>query len=123
MRLLTGKVLDVQRRTEGGFARGTLAIDGTGEDAGRTLEVQVQNENLVIREQGRVIASVPDLIVVLDEATALAIPTERVRHGARVTVVAIPCAPIWRTERGLQIAGPAAFGFEHPYESFERRSS
>lgn len=117
--LLTGKIVDLERRTEGGFARGTLTLEGTGEDAGRTLTVQVQNENLLVTERDHVLASVPDLITVLDEATAIAIPTERVRHGARVTLIAMPCAPVWRTERGLEIGGPAAFGFDHAYVPFD----
>ncbi len=32
-----GKIVDLVRRTEGGFARGTLTVEGTGDDAGRTL--------------------------------------------------------------------------------------
>ena len=115
--LLTGKVVDLERRTEGGFARGSLTVEGTGADAGRTIRILVQNENLVALEADRVLASVPDLITVLDEAAAIAIPTERVRHGARVMVIAIPCAPVWRTSRGLEIGGPDAFGFDHGFVS------
>ena len=118
-RIATGKVVDLERRTEGGFARGTLTLAGTGDDGGRTLGVMVQNENLLVTEQDRILASVPDLITVLDEATAAAIPTERVRHGDRVHLIAMPCAPVWRTARGLEIGGPAAFGFDHPYVPFE----
>ena len=121
--LMTGKVMDVQRRTEGGFARGTLTVAGTGDDAGRTLQVRVQNENLVAIEGDRILASVPDLITLLDEATATAIPTERVRHGARVQVVALPCAPVWRTERGLAIGGPAAFGLRPRVRAVRRGGS
>lgn len=117
--LATGKIVDLVRRTEGGFARGTLTVEGTGDDAGRTLTIQVQNENLVVSERGEVLVSVPDLITVLDEATAIAVPTERVRHGARITLIAMPCAPVWRTERGLEIGGPVAFGFDHPYVPLE----
>jgi DUF917 family protein len=57
----------------------------------------------------------PDLITLVDEATGQAIPTERVRFGHRVAVLAFPCADVWRTDGGLAVAGPAAFGFETPY--------
>jgi uncharacterized protein len=113
--LVTGKVVDLERRTEAGFARGGFTIDGTGDDAGRTLRVLVQNENLAVTEQQTTLASVPDLISVLDEASAVAIPTERLRHGQRVHLIAAPCAAVWRTARGLEVAGPAAFGLDHPY--------
>jgi DUF917 family protein len=118
-RLVSGKIVDLERRTEAGFARGTLTLEGTGEDAGRTVKVLVQNENLVVTERDRVLASVPDLITLLDEAAAVAVPTERVRHGARASLIAMPCAPVWRTERGLQIGGPGAFGFDHAYVPFD----
>jgi DUF917 family protein len=34
-------------------------------------------------------------------------------------VIAFPCDPIWRTERGLEIAGPTAFGYEFDYVPVE----
>jgi DUF917 family protein len=66
-------------------------------------------------ERGRLLASVPDLISVLDSETAEAIVTERIRYGQRVTVIAFACAPIWRTERGLAATGPRAFGYDFDY--------
>ena len=71
----------------------------------------------------RAIAMVPDLIVVLDAAIGDAVPTELLRYGQRVVVVGIPSAPVWRTEAGLAVAGPAAFGFPHRYEAVEDLAS
>jgi uncharacterized protein len=31
----------------------------------------------------------------------------------------MPCDPIWRTDAGLRVAGPARFGFSHPYRPLE----
>jgi uncharacterized protein len=118
-RLVTGKVSDVERRTTSGFVRGSVVVEGLGEDAGRLLRLELQNENLVALERGRVLASVPDLISVLDSETADAIVTERIRYGQRVTVIAFACDPVWRTERGLAVAGPRAFGYEFDYKSVE----
>jgi uncharacterized protein len=114
-RLLTGTVVDVVRRTTGGFARGEVTVEGRGADAGRTVVVHVQNENLVATEGDRVLASVPDLITLADEATGDAVPTERVRYGQRVVVLGMPCAPVWRTEAGLRTAGPERFGYPGPW--------
>ena len=113
--LMSGKVTDVERRTTKGFVRGSVVVEGLGDDSGRLLRLEIQNENLVALEQGRVLASVPDLITVLDSETADAIPTERVRYGQRVTVIAMPCAPIWRSAFGLEMAGPRAFGYDFDY--------
>lgn len=118
-RLITGKVVDVERRTGGGFVRGSLVLDGTGDDAGRMLRIEVQNENLVAFEDGQVLASVPDLISVVDIHSGQAIATELVRYGQRVAVLAWPCAPLWRTARGLEIAGPRAFGYDITYVPVE----
>lgn len=61
---LAGKVVDVQRQTTQGFARGRLLLEGSGAFAGRTLTVDFQNENLLAVEGPgeRLLASVPDLI-------------------------------------------------------------
>jgi uncharacterized protein len=42
---------------------------------------------------GRVLASVPDLIIVLDSDSAEPITTEEIHYGFRVSVVAAPCDP------------------------------
>jgi DUF917 family protein len=117
--LISGKVIDVERRTGGGFVRGSLVVDGTGDDRGRLLRVEIQNENLVALEDGRLRASVPDLITVVDAQTADAISTESLRYGQRVSVLSWPCDPIWRTERGLETAGPRAFGYDIDYTPVE----
>jgi hypothetical protein len=121
-RLIEGKVIDVERRTTSGFVRGSVIIEGLGQDAGRLVRIELQNENLVALEQGRVLASVPDLICVLDTQSADAIATERVKYGQRVTVIAFGCAPVWRTESGLALAGPRAFGYEFDYTPVEELS-
>ncbi|GAA4077944.1 DUF917 domain-containing protein [Nonomuraea soli] len=115
IRLITGKLTDIERRTEGGFVRGSATIEGTGADRGRGLLLELQNENLVAIEDGEVRAMVPDLIAVVDTETAAAIQTEALRYGQRVTVLAWACDPIWRTARGLEVAGPRAFGYDLEY--------
>ena len=119
-KLVTGKVLDVYRWNTGGFTRGSVVVEGLGDDVGRLIRLELQNENLLALEAGRVVASVPDLITVLDSATAAAISTERVRYGQRVTVIAFACDPVWRTERGIKLTGPRAFGYEWDYLPVEQ---
>jgi DUF917 family protein len=113
--LINGKVSDVERQTRGGWVRGSVVIEGLGADAGRLLRLELQNENLVALERGRLLASVPDLITVLDSETAEAIATERIRYGQRVTVIAFPCDPVWRTDKGIAATGPRAFGYDFDY--------
>ena len=118
VRLFHGKIVDVERRLVGGFARGVLNLDGTGPDHGRALRIDFQNENLIARDgAGTVLAVVPDLICIVDEDTAEPITTEIVRYGLRVVVTAIPAPAMLKTPEALKIIGPAAFGYpEVPYQ-------
>ena len=117
--LVSGRVLDVDRRLTSAFMRGSVVIEGLGQDAGRLIRIELQNEHLAALERGQVRASVPDLITVLDTATADAISTERISYGQRVTVIAFACDPVWRTERGIAATGPRSFGYEFDYVPVE----
>jgi uncharacterized protein len=44
-----------------------------------------------------------------------------VRYGYRVAVVAMPCTPKWRTEKGLALVGPCYFGYDVDYVPVEGR--
>ena len=117
--LFEGKTLDLLRETKAGWALGRVVIDGTGSCAGRRLEVQFQNEHLVAREGERVRAIVPDLIAVLDAATAEPITTEALKYGQRVRLLGISAAPIMRSDAALAVFGPQAFGLPYPFTPVE----
>lgn len=118
-----GKIADVQRRTEGGFARGDAYIDGIDAYAGSRLQLSFQNENLVAKIDGEIRVSVPDLITVLDIDTGEPITTEALRYGYRVAVIGIPCDARWRTPAGLKLVGPRYFGYDVDYVPVEERYS
>lgn len=116
-----GKVVQLQRETGGGFVRGTVVIEGLDTLADSRCEIKFQNENLVAIANGSILASVPDLITLLEEDSAHPVTTERLRFGMRVYVVALPCAPLWREAMGLAKAGPRCFGLDFDYVPFEQR--
>lgn len=121
IRLFEGRVMDVERRTEGGFARGNCALQGLGNDQGKSLELEFQNEFLIARSSnGELRAMTPDLICLLDLETGLPITTEQIRYGFRVIVFGLPCNPQWRSERGLELVGPRYFGYDHDYQPIEQ---
>jgi DUF917 family protein len=109
-RLFEGKIIDLQRRLEGGFARGEITLEGFGGNAGQQAQIAIQNEFLVFRRDGVIEVCVPDLILVLDHDTGHAITTEVLRYGQRCAVVGLPCHPLLRSERALRVVGPEAFG-------------
>jgi uncharacterized protein len=119
--LFDGKISDVERRTETGFATGEARIEGTNPHTGSALTIRFHNEHLVAVRDGQVVASVPDLIIILDTDTGAPITTEELRYGFRVTVLAAPCDFRWRTSQGLALVGPRAFGYDLDYIPIEER--
>lgn len=117
----TGKISDIQRRTETGFARGDATVAGLGRNEGQSLQISFQNEFLIGRTSDRVLITTPDLITMLDAETGHPITTEELRYGFRVAVLAIPCDPRWRSDEGLRLAGPRYFGYDVDYLPFDQR--
>jgi DUF917 family protein len=109
--LLRGKIIDVERRTTAGFARGSVRIDGSGDD-GRTLRVDFQNENLIARLGEDVVATVPDLITIVAAEDAEPVSTELLRYGYRVAVLLLPAPELLTTPAALAVVGPRAFGYD-----------
>ncbi len=116
-----GKISDMERRTEGGFAKGDAFLDGIDTYRGQRLQLSFQNEHLAVRIDGDIKVTVPDLIVLLDVDTGEPITTEAMRYGFRVAVIAIPCDDKWRTPEGLALVGPRYFGYDIDYLPVEER--
>ncbi|WP_019119695.1 DUF917 domain-containing protein [Brevibacillus massiliensis] len=113
--LFRGKVIDINRKTETGFARGTASMEGLEEYKGETLKLRFQNEHLIAMTEERLLCVTPDLIAVLDAETGVPITTEGLRYGARAVVIGIPCHPKWRTAKGIETCGPGYFGYDVEY--------
>lgn len=132
--IISGKIVDIHRETDGGFATGAVVIEqltqfeNTGVD---NVLVHFQNELLLAHKgtsradmnQDNLLASTPDLISILDHETGKPITTEQLRYGQRVDLIAYPCAPKWRTERGIDVAGPRYFGYKVGYKTIEQLKS
>lgn len=115
--LLEGKVVDIERRSADGFVRGTATIASF--DGATTVELTFQNEHLVARSDGKLLAIVPDLITVLDAESATPITTEALRYGQRVRVFAISTPAMMRTPEALRVFGPRAFGLSEDWTPVE----
>lgn len=126
-RLYSGKIINVTRAVRGGFTIGsaTLSLDDEvkaaaakdGQDSSldeRLLLLQYQNEFLFAALQNldkslEVICTTPDLISVLDQ-DGTAIGSHELRYGLRVNVISMPADPLWKTEIGMKVGEPRAFG-------------
>lgn len=115
--LFTGKIIDVERRTVAGFARGKLVISpftplGPPNALGGSLEIDFQNENLIARDNGAVLCTVPDLLTLVTLEDGEPIGTESLRYGLRVAVLAMPAPKELKTPEALAVVGPRAFGYD-----------
>ncbi|MCL2465315.1 MAG: DUF917 domain-containing protein [Micrococcales bacterium] len=108
----TGKIVDIVRRTTAGFARGEATLAGLDADAGKTLTLEFQNENIIATRDGAVLATAPDLLVCLDVDTGEPVTTESLRFGHRIALVAAPSDARWHTPEGLALVGPRYFGYD-----------
>ncbi|OLN96116.1 Hydantoin utilization protein A 2 [Colletotrichum chlorophyti] len=135
--LFRGKIIRVERRLFKGHSYGEVhiaAFESGDEDEsanskdratavaqGGTLQIPFKNENILAEHidsdgRTRILASVPDLICILDNESGRALGVPEFKYGYRVTVVGITCSPRWtETQTGLDIGGPRAFGYDVEY--------
>lgn len=116
--LFDGKISDLTRETRNGFSVGMVRLQSF--DGSADAEIEFQNENLILRQDGRALAIVPDIISILDSETAETITTERLQYGQRVKVVAAAAPAMLREGRALNFIGPAAFGFAEAFTPVEQ---
>ena len=114
--LFQGRVRDVERRSEGGWNRGIVKLEGTGEFVNRDAKIDFQNEFLVAMEGDTILATTPDLICVFDANTGVPVTAETIKYGLAVNVLGLPCDPIWRSEKALDIIGPRYFKYDIDYQ-------
>ncbi len=114
-----GRVRDVERRTVGGFARGTAEFEGVEDWAGHRFRLQFQNEFLIAYRNGEPLVTTPDLIMLLDAESGAPVTADSLRYGLRLKALACASTPLWRTPDGLVLIGPRYFGYDLDYRPFE----
>lgn len=120
-KLFKGKIVDVLRETRGAFNFGRVVLSGISEYQGQSADVIFQNENLVATVDGKILATTPDLICIVDTETFTPITTDALKYGKRVMVIGLKCFDMWRTEKGLELVGPRYFGCDTDYIAIEER--
>ncbi len=114
--LATGKVIDLQRNIEGGFIVGKVVIE---DEQKKIATLTFQNEFLKVENNGHLLASVPDIISIVDSETAVPIPAESLRFAQRVIVIGASAPAQLRTPRALENCGPKPFGISDEYIEIE----
>jgi DUF917 family protein len=132
--LFGGKIVEVERRLHKGHSYGTVHISSLSESdietktnqepalaQGGQMRIPFKNENILAEHfpvvpipgaKGIIVASVPDLIIILDASSGHALGVPEFKYGYKVVVLGITCSPRWtETQLGLDIGGPGAFGY------------
>lgn len=123
----TGKVIGVDRRLEGGYSVGEITLQSLGmfSSSGKPMKLRVpfKNENisaeLIDPDTGKIkiLASVPDLICVIDTQNGANIGNPEFKYGITVYVIIIACSPKWSgTPEGIALGGPKAFKVDIDYK-------
>ncbi|MEE0698356.1 MAG: DUF917 domain-containing protein [Oscillospiraceae bacterium] len=120
-KLFKGKIADVLRETRAGFNFGRVVLEGIAECKGHTAAVEFQNENLTAEVDGKLVATTPDLICLVDTETFAPVTTDALKYGKRVIVLGLRCFEMWRCEAGLELVGPRYFGVDTDYIPLEER--
>lgn len=115
----TGKVVDKATRIIGGYDIGETTIESF-DPANEPVLINIKNEYLLAKRGNQVLASVPDLIVIVDYETSEPINAERLRYGQRVAVFAVGCPDFYRETDALAAVSPRCFGFDIEYVPLER---
>jgi len=118
MILFDGKIVNLLHEIRDAWHFGTITMEANG-NSGDVMVVEMQNEYLAARLNGKIVIMVPDLICILDAETAEPITGERLKYGQRVKVIGLSAAEIMRRPECLTVFGPAAFGYKAPFQPIE----
>ena len=112
--LFKGAISSIELKSEGGFDFGITQIDGTEAYGGKSVSVGFKNENMLLREEsGKVMATVPDLITLVDAETLQPLTNADTKKGQNVAVFGATASANW-------LRSPVGFDcWTHILHSFE----
>jgi DUF917 family protein len=117
--LFEGEVANKVWEDREGYMIGTTHIEGKGEYQGQNLRVWFKNENLVSWLDDEPFVTSPDLVVIADRKTGEGITNALVEAGQQVAVIGMKGLEAFRSQKGLDSAGPRYFGFDIDYVPIE----
>lgn len=112
--LYSGKVTDYFSSVVNGFDVGKVIIESF-DNTNEAMTINIKNEYLTAQIGQRLVASVPDLIVLVEYETSIPINAERLKYGQRVAVFGITCPAFFQSEKALKVVSPRNFGFDFTY--------
>ena len=114
-----GKVTAKEWWDKIGYYWGTHTITGEGDFEGTELKIWFKNENHLSWKNGKQFVTSPDMLQVIDAKTGHPYTNNKIEEGMTVAVIAMKARSVFRSERGLFVLSPKAFGFDVPYVAAE----
>jgi len=116
--LFKGEVVEKEWENKQGYMYGITAIEGVEEFAGHSFKIWFKNENHITWKDGVKFVTSPDLIMVVELATAEPIINTYLKKGDMVAVLG-KANRIYRSKECLPLLGPRHFGFDFDYVPIE----
>lgn len=112
----SGKIFDIDRSNSNNSQNGSVVI----QDKNGRLELLFKNEYLLAKLNGKIIATTPDILMLLEKETGIPVSEESLQFGLDVDLISLPAPKIWTSEAGLALVGPRAFGYNVDYHPINR---
>ncbi|QIB65390.1 DUF917 domain-containing protein [Kineobactrum salinum] len=116
--IFDGKITDVTHETRDGWHWGLATMCGI-DDPAQQCTVEIRNEFIVARVNGRTATVVPDLITILDRESGEPMTGEMLAYGQRVKVLGYSADPMLRRPESLEVLGPRMFGLDEDFQPIE----
>lgn len=110
-----GKVTHFEFETLDGFTMGQFSLSGINTFYGQRYQVDVKNENMLGRLNGKIQVTIPDLICAIDIDKGMPITNPNFVNGMNVSIIILPAPEAFLTKRGLSIFGPRYAGIDADY--------
>jgi DUF917 family protein len=118
-RLFEGILARLDTDDRDGYLFGTARIAGTGAFRDQNLDVWFKNENQISWLNGEAWVCSPDLLSLVYADSGRGMCNAELAEGDQVVVVGLKGLKGFRTQRGLELAGPGHYGFDIDYVPIE----
>jgi len=116
--LFDGKIIDVRHETRDGWHWGEARLAAL-DDPDDQCTIEIRNEFLVARRNGKTLCIVPDLLTILDRESGEPLTGEMLSYGQRVKVLGLSADHPLRSAQGLEVLGPRMFGIDEDFVPLE----
>lgn len=118
-RLFDGRVAKLETEDRDGYYFGIAHLEGQGKHQGQTMDIWFKNENQVTWLNGQPWVCSPDLVSLVYQEDGRGIYNGELKESDKVVAIGIKGVEAFRTDFGLQLAGPRHFGFDIEYVPIE----